>query len=112
MQTALDESFIIQKFNVKKGIDSWIQLEHYPVLEVKYNDSRYAKITLENYTRSNYNKLWIPITTENFYIQSQDPIKWFKLPEHVDANFRFDKNIISLKQGNKFKKFRMFDSIL
>jgi len=106
MQTALDESFIIQKFDVKKGINPWIQLIQYPILEVtQYNDSRYAKIMLENYTLSIYNKLWIPITTQNFYNRSQDHITWFKLPENanfIDANFRFDKNVISLKQGNKF----------
>jgi len=103
MQTALNESFIIQKFDVKERMNPWIQLEHYPVLEVtEYDDSRYAKITLENYTLSNY-KLWIlSITTENICIRAQDPIKWYELSEHVDTDFRFDKNIISLKQGNKF----------
>jgi len=58
---------------------------------------------LENYTLSDYKMLWIPFTTKNIYIQSQDPITWFKLSEHVEghAYFRFDKNIISLKEGNK-----------
>jgi len=112
MQTALDESFIIHKFDVKIGIDPWIQLAHYPVLEViQYNRSQYTTIKLENYTGLN-SELWIPVTTGNFYIRFQDPItwlKWVKLDgqwlEHVEVpNFHIDKNIISLKQGNKFKK--------
>jgi len=114
MQTALDESFITQKFDIKKGMDPWIQLDHYPVLEVKDYDSQNAEIMLENYyTLSNYTMLWIPITTKNIYVQSQDPITWFKLSEHVEgrANFSFDKNIISLKQGNK-KHSRINMSVL
>jgi len=104
MQTALDESFITQKFDVKKGMDPWIQLKHYPVLKVTEYNSQYAKIMLENYTLLDYEMLWIPIIAKNISVQSQDPITWFKLSEHVEghAYFRFDKNIISLKQGNKF----------
>jgi len=113
MQTALDESFITQKFDVEKGMDPWIQLEHYPVLEVTEYNSQYAKIMLENYTLSDYKILRIPITTETIYGQSQDPITWFILSEYVEghAYFRFDKNIISLKQGNK-KHSRISMSVL
>jgi len=100
MQTALDESFIIQKFDVKKAIDPWIGLEHYPMLKVtQHIDSELAQLSLENYYQLNYN-LWIPFTTDNYYNQSQYPIKWFERPQH-GVNFRFDRNIISLKQGNK-----------
>jgi len=106
MQTALDESLNIEKFDVKK-MNSWTQLEYYPVLEVTEHDSQFANITLDNYALSEYKTLWIPITQipiTSKNIWSYEPIVWYELSIYNKGiQFRFDKNIIiNLKQGNKF----------
>jgi len=113
MQTALDESLNIEKFDIEK-MNSWTQLEHYPVLKVTEHDYQYAMITLENYALLTYKTLWIPttqmpITSKSTYVWSHEPIIWYNFShstiyDEEIAYFRFDNinKIINLKQGNKF----------
>jgi len=49
MQLALNESNDVPNFNIKKNMDSWTELKHYPVIKVtqeQTNVSNYINITI------------------------------------------------------------------
>jgi len=121
MQTASDEALDIQKFDVKKTMNMWTQLEYYPVLEVtqhNINDS-FVKITLQNYNSSKL--LWIPVTWIKRQITSGNiealflKSIWFEPSKLNEFNTNYislyDNNIIiNIEQAGKFQntKFIVF----
>ncbi|XP_029155580.1 aminopeptidase N-like [Nylanderia fulva] len=60
MQTALDESLVKDySFNVSEKMDAWLKYRHYPVINVKQDNSTHVTVSL---TKSSMNSWWIPVT--------------------------------------------------
>lgn len=60
MQHALDKSNNVHKFDIKEIMNSWMQLNHYPIIKTEQHNDTHVKIFVENIDALDQ-MMWIPI---------------------------------------------------